>query len=70
MHSSVESGRSLVGESLGGFLDSVRQWEFQVLGQKLLNVLSLDVSSLFNFSNLQDVNRSKSSSVSSSHVLV
>lgn len=70
MHSSVESGRSLVGESLGGFLDSVRQWEFQVLGQKLLNVLSLDVSSLFNFSNLQDVNRSKPSSVSGSHVLV
>ena len=70
MHSSVESGRSLVGEGLGGFLDSVWQWEFQVLGQKLLDVLSLDVSGLFNFSNLQDVDRSKSSSVSGSHVLV
>lgn len=46
------------------------QWEFQVLGQELSDVLSLDISGLFNFSNLQDVDGSKSSSVSSGHVLV
>lgn len=46
------------------------QWESQVLGQKLSDVLSLDISGLFNLSNLQDVDGSKSSSVSSGHVLV
>ena len=51
-------------------MDSVWQWELQVLGQVLLDVLSLDVVSLFQFNDLQDVDRSKSSSVSSSQVLV
>lgn len=46
------------------------QWEFQILGQELLDVLSLDVGGLFDLSDLQDVDGSKSSSVSSSHVLV
>lgn len=66
----VESGWSLVSEGLGRFFDSVWQWELQVLGQELLNVLSLDVGGLLNFGNLQDVDRSKSGSVSGSHVLV
>lgn len=48
----VESGWSLVSVDLVGFLDSVRQWELQVLGQELLDVLSLDISSLFQFNNL------------------
>lgn len=46
------------------------QWELQVLGQELLDVRSLDISGLLDFSNLQDVDRSKSSSVSGGHVLV
>ena len=66
----VESGWSLVSKSLGGLLDSVWQWELQVLGQELLDVLSLDVGGLLDLGNLQDVDRSKSSSVSGGHVLV
>lgn len=46
------------------------QWELQVLGQELLDVLSLDISGLLDLSNLQDVDGSESGSVSSSHVLV
>lgn len=53
-----------------GLLDSVWQWEFQVLGQELFNVLTFDIFGLFQFNNLQDVNRSKSGSVSGSQVLV
>lgn len=66
----VESGWSVELVQLLGLLDSVWQWEFQVLGQELLDVLSLDVVSLLQFNNLQDVDVSKSSSVSSSQVLV
>lgn len=66
----VESSRSVRSKQLGGLLDSVRQWELQVLGQVLLNVLSLDVVGLFQFNNLQDVDVSKSGSVSGSQVLV
>lgn len=46
------------------------QWELQVLGQELLDVWSLDVGGLLDLGDLQDVDGSKSSSVSSSHVLV
>lgn len=66
----VEGGWSVELVQLLGLLDSVWQWEFQVLGQELLDVLSLDVFSLLQFNNLQDVDVSKSSSVSSSQVLV
>lgn len=66
----VESSWSVELVQLLGLLDSVWQWEFQVLGQVLLDVLSLDVFSLLQFNNLQDVDVSKSSSVSSSQVLV
>lgn len=66
----VEGGWSLELVQLVGLLDSVWQWEFQVLGQVLLDVLSLDVFSLLQLDNLQDVNLSKSSSVSSGQILV
>lgn len=66
----VESSWSMELVQLLGLLDSVWQWEFQVLGQELLDVLSLDVVGLLQFNNLQDVDVSKSSSVSSSQVLV
>lgn len=66
----VKSRWSLSGEQSLGLLDSVWQWELQVLGQELLDVLSLDVFGLLQLNNLQDVDRSKSGSVSSSQVLV
>lgn len=46
------------------------QWEFEVLGKELLDVLTLNVISLFKLNNLQDVDVSKSGSVSGSKVLV
>lgn len=48
----------------------MRQRKFQVLGQVLLDVLSLDILSLLQLNHLQDVDVSKSGSVSSSQVLV
>lgn len=55
---------------LRGLGDSVRQWELQALGHELLDVLSLNIVGLLQLNNLQDVNVSKSSSVSSSQILV
>lgn len=55
---------------LVGLNHSVRQWELQVLGHELLDVLSLDILSLGQLNNLQDVDVSKSGSVSGSQVLV
>lgn len=46
------------------------QWELQVLGQELLDVLTLDILGLFKLNNLQDVDRSKSGSVTSGQILV
>ena len=66
----VEGSWSPVGKELTRLLDSVRKWELQVLSQELLNVWSLDIRSLLELSNLQDVDRSESGSVSGSHVLV
>lgn len=66
----VESSWSVELVQLLRLLDSVWQWEFQVLGQELLDVLSLDVFGLLQLNNLQDVDVSKSGSVSSSQVLV
>lgn len=66
----VEGGGSLVGVQLVGLLDSVGQGELEVLGQELSDVLSLDVGVLGQELDLQDVDRSKSSSVTSSQVLV
>lgn len=53
-----------------GFLDSVWQWEFQVLGQELFDVVTFDIRSFFQFNDLQDVDRSKSGSVSGSQIFV
>lgn len=66
----VEGRWSLWSVQLLGLLDSVWKWELQVLGQELSDVLSLDIIFGFKFNNLQNVNRSKSSSVSSSQVRV
>lgn len=66
----VEGSWSLELVQLLGLLDSVWQWEFQVLSQELLDILSLDILSLSQFDNLQNVNVSKSGSVSGSQVLV
>lgn len=66
----VEGGWGGVLVQLVGLDDSVRQWELQVLGHELLDVLSLDVLGLGQLNNLQDVDVSKSGSVSGSQVLV
>ncbi|KAH3663671.1 hypothetical protein OGAPHI_005072 [Ogataea philodendri] len=63
-----ESGWTLGGVKLGLLGNSVRQWELQVLGQELSDVLSLDIVGLLQLDNLQNVDRSKSGSVSSSKV--
>lgn len=66
----VESRRSLSSKNRLGLLDSVGERELEVRNQKLSNVLSLDIISLLQFNNLEDVNGSESRSVSGSHVLV
>lgn len=48
----------------------MRQWKLQALGHELLHVLSLDVVLILQLNNLQDVDVSKSGSVSSGQVLV
>ena len=67
---SVKSRRSSERVQVLGLSDSVWQWELQVLRQELLDVLSLDVVGLLQLNNLQDVDVSKSGSVSSSQILV
>lgn len=66
----VESSWGVEQVQLLRLLDSVWQWEFQVLGQVLLDVLSLDIFSLGQLNDLQDVDVSKSGSVSGGQVLV
>lgn len=51
-------------------LNSVRKRELEIAGKQLLDVLSLDVLSLLYLNNTQDVNTSKSRSMSSCHILI
>ena len=48
----------------------MRERELKTRNKKLLNVLALDVLSLLNLNDLENVNRSKSGSVTGSHILV
>jgi hypothetical protein len=53
----IESRRTLGGEESGtrGFRDTVREREFEVLGQELLDVWSLNVVGLLELNNLEDL---------------
>ena len=69
----VEGGRSLGDkESTVLLVDvgkTVRQGESELGGQELLDVLTADIS-ILDLSNTDDLNRSETSTVTSSHVLV
>jgi len=69
----VEGGRSLGDkESTVLLVDvgkTVRQGESELGGQELLDVLTTNIS-ILNFSDTDDLNRSETSTVTSSHVLV
>lgn len=66
----VKCTRSLAGEQGGRSRYSMRQWEFQIRFQKLLNVWSSDVILLLDLDNFEDVNRATSRSVPRSHIFV
>jgi hypothetical protein len=51
----LESAGSPCCENFLAGFDTVRQREFQVLGEQLLDVWAADIGALLNFDNLQDV---------------
>jgi hypothetical protein len=53
-----------------GLLDAVGKRELKATDSQLLNVLALNILSLLKLNNLENVDRSKSRSVTSGHVLV
>jgi len=59
------SSKDLLGNSLW---NTMRQWELEIFGDELLEIRTTKGLGLLNLIDLQNVNRSKSSSVSGSHV--
>ena len=66
----VEGRGALGGKDTGGTSSAVREGEAELGGKELLDVRAADVGSLLNLSNLEDVNRGETGTVTGSHVLV